>query len=132
MTFYYIGVIKIMPCEVECAVEFEEWWDTLDEHEQATVDAYVRMLEEFGAALGFPYSSDIKGSKHSQMRELRAQHKGRPYRVLYAFDPRRMAILLVVGDKTGNDRWYEQFVPIADALYAEHLNILEKENTKNG
>ena len=121
-----------MPCEVEYTDEFEEWWNKLSADEQATVDAYVRMLEEFGVALGFPYSSDIKGSKHSQMRELRAQHKGRPYRVLYAFDPRRMAILLVGGDKTGNNRWYEEFVPIADALYAKHLEILEKEKSKNG
>jgi len=121
-----------MPCEVEYTNEFEEWWNALDEAEQATVDAYVRMLEEFGVALGFPYSSDIKGSKHAQMRELRAQHKGRPYRVLYAFDPHRLAILLVGGDKTGNNRWYEEFVPIADSLYEEHLLTLEKENSKNG
>jgi len=77
-----------MRCEVDCAVEFEDWWNTLGEDEQATVDAYVKMLEEFGIALGFPYSSDIKGSMYSQMRELRAQHRGRPYRVLYPFDPR--------------------------------------------
>ena len=51
------------------------------------------------------------------MRELRTQHAGRPYRTLYAFDPRRMAILLIGGDKTGNDRWYEVHVPIADQLY---------------
>ncbi len=121
-----------MPCEVEYTDEFEEWWNTLNEDEQAAVDAYVRMLEEFGVALGFPYSSDIKGSKHSQMRELRTQHKGRPYRVLYAFDPRRMAILLVGGDKTGNNRWYEEFVPVADALYQEHLEALKKEKTKDG
>jgi len=66
------------------------------------------------------------------MRELRPQHKGKPYRVLYAFDPRRMAILLIGGDKTGNSRWYEQFVPLADRLYREHLETLEKENRKNG
>lgn len=61
------------------------------------------------------------------MRELRIQHAGRPYRVLYAFDPRRAAILLLGGDKTGQDRWYEQFVPTADALYDEHLETLKKE-----
>jgi len=72
-----------MPFEVEYTDEFEQWWNTLDEAGQATVDAYVRMLEEFGVALGFPYSSDIKGSEYSQMRELRPQHKGKPYRVLY-------------------------------------------------
>ena len=55
------------------------------------------------------------------MLELRPQHQGRPYRVLYAFDPRRVAILLIGGDKTGNDRWYDIFVPIADRLYSQHL-----------
>lgn len=117
-----------MRCEVEYTDEFESWWNTLGEDEQATVDAHVKMLEEFGVALGFPYSSDIKGSKHSHLRELRAQHRGRPYRILYAFDPRRMAILLVGGDKTGKNRWYEEFIPIAEQLYLEHLAILEKEN----
>ena len=61
------------------------------------------------------------------MRELRVQHKGQPYRVLYAFDPRRSAILLIGGNKTGNDRWYEEFVPVADRLYDEHINTLKKE-----
>ena len=59
--------------------------------------------------------------------ELRIQHRGRPYRVRYAFDPRRVAILLIGGDKTGNDRWYEQYVPRADGLYDEHLAALMKE-----
>jgi hypothetical protein len=62
------------------------------------------------------------------MRELRIQHQGRPYRVLYAFDPNRAAILLIGGDKTGSDRWYEIFVPIADRLFDNHLAELEKEN----
>jgi hypothetical protein len=61
------------------------------------------------------------------MRELRTQHEDRPYRVLYAFDPRRSAILLLGGDKTGNDRWYEEHVPVADTLYEEYLRELERE-----
>jgi hypothetical protein len=61
------------------------------------------------------------------MRELRDQHRGRPCRVLYAFDPRRVAILLIGGDKTGHDRWYEQFVPVADRLYDRHLETLKRE-----
>jgi hypothetical protein len=61
------------------------------------------------------------------MRELRVQHQGRPYRVLYAFDPRRVAILLIGGDKTGNDRWYEEFVPRADRLYDRHIETLKQE-----
>ena len=61
------------------------------------------------------------------MRELRIQSGGRPVRVFYAFDPRRSAILLIGGDKTGDDRFYEQFVPLADRLYDEHLKELKDE-----
>jgi hypothetical protein len=61
------------------------------------------------------------------MKELVIQHAGRPYRVLYAFDPRRSAVLLLGGDKTSDDRWYEKFVPRADRLYDEHLAEIEKE-----
>jgi hypothetical protein len=66
------------------------------------------------------------------MRELRVQHGGRPLRVLYAFDPRRTAILLLGGDKTGSRRWYEQNVPRADALYGRHLRDLAREGEANG
>lgn len=61
------------------------------------------------------------------MRELRIQHAGKPYRVLYAFDPRRTAILLIGGNKTGDNRWYEKHIPMADDLYTEHLKTLKKE-----
>jgi hypothetical protein len=61
------------------------------------------------------------------MKELRIQHRGRPYRVLFTFDPRRCAILLIGGDKTGQDRWYDIYVPIADRLYDEHLRTLRQE-----
>lgn len=61
------------------------------------------------------------------MRELRTQNQGRPLRTLYTFDPRRTAILLIAGDKTGNKRWYETHIPIADRLYDEHLEALQKE-----
>jgi len=61
------------------------------------------------------------------MRELRIQHRGDPYRILYAFDPRRTAILLIGGNKSGDGRWYDKFVPIADTLYDHHLETLKKE-----
>ena len=76
----------------------------------------------------FAFTNDLETeSKHSHMRELRTQHEGRPYRTLYAFDPRRAAILLIGGDKTGNDRWYETHIPMADKLYDAHLDELKKE-----
>jgi len=116
-----------MPWEVEYTDEFEEWWNTLDEEEQVDVDAAVGLLEEKGPRLQYPYSSDIKGSKYGSMRELRIQHKGEPYRIFYAFDPRRKAILLIGGKKSGDDRWYEKYVPLADKIFEEHLMTLEKE-----
>ena len=116
-----------MGWEVEYTDEFGGWWETLDEDEQDSVAAIVQVLEVKGSSLGYPYSSGIEGSRHNHMRELRVQHKGQPYRVLYAFDPRRVAILLIGGCKAGDDRWYETFVPRADSLYDEHLRSLEKE-----
>src|SRR5215468_12709482 len=100
-----------MSWEVEFIDEFGEWWEGLTEDEQDSIDVTVRLLEELGPHLPFPHCSDIKESRHSQMRELRVQHKGEPYRILYSFDPRRAAILLIGGKKTGDDRWYKTFVP---------------------
>lgn len=116
-----------MTWEVEYTDEFEAWWETLSIAAQADIAHSVGLLEAFGISLGYPHSSLIHGSKHHHMRELRTQHQGRPYRTLYAFDPKRTAILLIAGDKTGDKRWYETHVPIADKLYDEHLADLEKE-----
>lgn len=116
-----------MKWEVEYADEFGEWWETLTDKEQASLNASARLLEEYGPHLGFPHTSGIHGSRHNNMRELRVQRGGRPLRVLFAFDPRRCAILLVGGDKKGDDRWYDKKIPIADRLYDEHLLTLRKE-----
>lgn len=116
-----------MSWEVEYTDEFEQWWETLTVEQQASVAASVELLEHFGTNLKFPHSSGINGSRHDHLRELRTQHQGRPYRTLYAFDPRRAAILLIAGDKTGDNRWYTVNVPIADRLYDEHLEQLKKE-----
>jgi len=114
--------------EVEYTDNFESWWESLDEGEQESVTSCVLVLEARGPLLGFPFSSGIEQSRHSHMRELRIQHGGRPYRVLYAFDPRRVAILLIGGDKTGDDRWYDKYIPLADKIYDAHLEALKKES----
>lgn len=111
--------------EVEYTDEFGEWWDALSETEHISITAYVELLEKLGPNLNFPYSSGVENSKHSHMRELRVQHSGEPYRILYAFDPRRVAILLIGGKKTGDTRWYKKFIPVADKLYDEHLKELK-------
>jgi len=117
---------------VEHTDEFRRWWISLSHDEQESVDASVRLLEARGPHLPFPHSSRIVSSRHATMRELRIQHQGKPYRVLYAFDPRRIALLLIGGEKTGNDRWYAQVVPVADRLLEAHLNDLRTRRKRNG
>ncbi|AHJ29713.1 type II toxin-antitoxin system RelE/ParE family toxin [Nodularia spumigena] len=126
-TFLVIRKSNNMAYEVEYTDEFEQSWLMLDGATQVSIDIAVKLLEEKGPNLPFPRSSDVKGSRHRNMRELRVQHKGEPYRVLYAFDPRRVAILLLLGNKVGNDRWYEQNVPKADKLYDQYIRELTDE-----
>lgn len=113
--------------EVEYTDEFEAWWDKCNEAIQEDLAIAVNELSIYGPNLRYPHSSGINGSKFSHMRELRIQHKGEPYRILYAFDLRRVAILLIGGCKTGKERWYEQHIKIADALYEAYLTEIEEE-----
>jgi hypothetical protein len=108
-----------MPIEIVVTDEYVQWWESLDEDEQISVRSVVDLLENLGVTLEFPYSTAIVQSR--KLRELRVQHAGRPYRVLYAFDPARKAVLLVGGNKTGNDRWYEEYVPWAERIFADYL-----------
>jgi hypothetical protein len=131
-SIWHLCYIQEVAWEVEFTDEFERWWHTLSESEQGKVDARVSLLMERGPNLGFPFSSQVKTSRFPEMRELRAQAGGDPLRILYAFDPRRTAILLVAGDKTGDDRWYETNVPVADRLFERHLTTIGKERTEHG
>lgn len=111
--------------EVEFTDEFGEWWNTLTEDEQESLTASVRVLQVLGPALGRPHADTVIHSKHNNMKELRTQHQGHPLRTFYAFDPRRHAILLIGGDKSGDDRFYERMIPLADRLFDEHLQELK-------
>ena len=114
---------------VEYTDQFEDWWLTLSEHEQEAMTAAVEALEDRGPALGRPFVDSIQASRHANMKELRP--RGGHMRVMFAFDSRRTAILLIGGDKTGQwESWYDDMVPIADALYDEHLRAIEKEGAK--
>ena len=112
---------------VEYTDEFEEWWVELAEGIQDDIDRVVMLLEEHGPTLGFPYSSAINGARFA-IRELRVQSDGHPIRILYAFDPVRSALLLIGGDKTGNDRWYVENVPKAEQIFEEHLKEIKLED----
>ena len=116
-----------MPWRVEYTDQFGNWWDTLSEEQQEDLAATVELLMERGPTLPYPYSSGVATSSHSHMRELRTQSGGDPLRTFYAFDPRRVSILLIGGIKIGNDRFYEEYVPITDRLYEDHLEELRQE-----
>lgn len=113
--------------DVEFTDEFGRWWGLLDEAEQESIATSVELLRQLGPNLGRPHVDAIKGSRHTNMKKLRTQHRGRPLRTFFAFDPRRCAILLIGGDKTGDNRFYEQMIPLADRLYEEHLETIRKE-----
>jgi hypothetical protein len=113
--------------DVEVTDEFEDWWNGLDADEQDSVDFVVELLVRQGPMLPFPYSSDVLGTKKYDIRELRIQHHGRPYRVLYVFDPRRHAVLLIGGDKSRDKRWYQANIPRAVSIYSNYLKELKRE-----
>lgn len=112
--------------EIEYTDEFELWWDQLSEDDQERVRAAVEILGEVGPGLGRPLVDTISGSRLPNMKELRP--RGGHLRVLFAFDPRRVALLLLGGDKSGRwSEWYEEAIPTAEERYEGHLAQLREE-----
>jgi len=111
---------------IEYTDEWGCWWEQLSEGDQERVRAAVEILEEVGPALGRPLVDTLQGSRLANLKELRP--RGGYLRVLFAFDPRRAAILLLGGDKTGRwAAWYAEAIPAAERLYDEHLAQLREE-----
>jgi hypothetical protein len=110
-----------MAWEVLTAPEFDAWWHSLDDDERESLRTSIQLLRSLGRMLGRPHADSLRGARHSNMKELRTQHRGRPLRTLFAFDPLRRAILLIGGDKTGDERFYERMIPLADAIMDRHL-----------
>jgi hypothetical protein len=110
--------------------EFSAWFEAQDADLRDEIISNLKMLAELGPALRRPRVGNIEGSKYSQMKELIVQFKGDSWRILFAFDPDRHAILLVGGDKTGDNRWYKINIPIADARFQKHLAELEEKARK--
>ena len=116
-----------MAWSVEYTDEFGSWWDCLSEAEQEDIAAKVKLLEKVGPALGRPHADTLsKQSRFSNMKELRIVHRGDAYRVLFAFNTRRVAILLFGGRKP-DQKWYKTAIPAAEKLYEAHLKQLERE-----
>ncbi len=115
--------------EVVVTDEFKAWYEDLSEGHQESVFHVVGLLEGRGTTLGFPYSSDLRGTKHA-LRELRVKAQGAQIRIAYAFDPARNAVLLLGGDKTGDDRFYEWLIPVAEKIWLQYLD--EQGTAKRG
>lgn len=107
--------------------EFYQWFESLSDADQIAVVRSIELLEQFGPSLGRPHVDAIKNSNHSNLKELRSQSAGRPLRSFFAFDPRRTAILLIGGDKTGDNRFYDRMIATADKLFDEYLKEIRKE-----
>jgi hypothetical protein len=107
---------------------FDEWFAELDEGGQAELIAKVELLKLLGPKLGRPHADTVNGSKHANMKELRASTADTVIRVAFAFDPERSAVLLVAGDKSGvsQKRFYKQLIAKADELFDAHLAALKQ------
>jgi hypothetical protein len=116
--------------------EFDAEFEALLEDLQDELLAHAKLLATFGPNLGRPTVDTLKGSRHSNMKELRFSWSGQVWRVAFAFDPQRQAIVLVGGDKSGADqrRFYKRLLTAADARYDDHLATLSQstKESKNG
>jgi hypothetical protein len=110
-----------MTWEIEASDEFSDWYLDLTYQESLSVNSGVTLLEQAGPSLGRPHVDTLKGSWVPNLKELRIQHQGRPIRILFVFDPRRVGYLILGGDKTGDQDWYKTFILQAEKIYARHL-----------
>ena len=115
-----------MAWDIEGSEEFQEWFAGLSRNEKISVAGKIDLLEEEGPALGRPHADTLKGSRLPNLKELIIQHAGDAYRVIFAFDPRRTAILLVGGRKSGN-QWYKTAIPEAERIYERYIEEIRKE-----
>lgn len=107
---------------------FEIWLLEQETGVRQAITAYAKLLATFGPGLGRPHVDTLKGSKLTNLKELRVQYQGEPWRVLFAFDPKRRAILLVGGNKQGDNRWYKKAIPLAEKRYWQYLEQMEEDN----
>ncbi len=107
-------------------IDFERWLDQQEVGLRREVVSKSQLLKQHGPSLGRPLVNTIKSSKISNLKELRIQYKGDPWRILFAFDPVRRAVLLVGGEKQGEKRWYEKNIQIAEERFKRHLEKMEE------
>ena len=115
-----------MPYVLILLDEFAAWLDRQEEDCRLRIMAHLDLLEERGPLLVRPYADTLKGSKITNLKELRVQYKGEPIRILFAFDPKQQAVIILGGSKEGDKRWYDANIPIAEKLFFEHLEKQRK------
>ena len=114
---------------VKTHVDFDDEFKAFPEDVQDSILGKALFIEEIGHRLGRPHVDTLKGSKHPNMKELRLDVKGGVWKVAFAFDPKREAILLIAGDKAGQSqkRFYKTLIKKADQRFDDHLNYLKEE-----
>src|SRR5208283_3550672 len=120
-----------MKWEAEFHEEFDPEFDALPEDVQDEIRALAGTLEKIGPLLGRPHADTLNGSRHANMKELRFEASDGVWRVAFAFDPRRKAVLLAAGDKSGvsEKRFYRQLIEKADRRFDDHLSRIKKQRT---
>ncbi len=115
-----------MEWDVQLDDDFAAWLAGLDDDLRNEIIAHANLLRAHGPRLGRPYVDTLEDSAFTNMKELRVQFRRDPWRILFAFDPYRRAILLVGGNKRGDKRWYKKHLPIADERFRRHMKRLEQ------
>ena len=120
-----------MKWEVEFHKDFDPEFDALPDDVQSELRAHALLLEQFGPQLGRPRVDTLKGSRHTNRKELRFDAADGVWRVAFAFDPKRNAVLLIAGDKSGGGekRFYRQLIAKAGERFDEHLSRTKKKGT---
>ena len=106
---------------------FDRWFASLSDTDRVSMLAALLVLREKGPGLSRPYADTVRGSRYSNMKELRIQSRGDPIRAFFAFDPTRTGIVLCAGNKVGNEkRFYHEMLAVADREFTNWLNRLKE------
>lgn len=135
--YVFKDIIQFMNWTVLLHDDFADELTALDQKLQDELLAHAKLLAEFGPNLGRPTVDTLKGTTHANMKEMRFNWMGEAWRVAFAFDPQRQAVLLIGGDKSGADqkRFYKRLISVADNRYSQHLATLNDalaKELKNG
>jgi len=117
-----------MEWEIIISKEYEKWFNTLPHKDKIAIATDLEVLKDLGPTLGRPYADQIKGSKYNNLKELRTKVAGHVYRSLFAFDPKRHAVILGGGDKKGKnqEKFYKRLIAQAEIIFEAHLKNMQQ------